>query len=169
VPGITFSQATLGAIKMQFQGTGKDARFPKGQPFDIPDGDTVTIEKIIAEGAAKPVDLVGQTGPPNPARRVVEVADADLRDDPLLHEQDRALADSLSEDDEREVDAAHDEGQVAKRHANKAEKAASEHPAEEGGVESGRTARAKAQGGSSASSRRSSAKDKDDAKAKDAK
>jgi hypothetical protein len=132
---------------MQFKGTGK-GRFVEGQPFDIPDGDTVTIEKIIKEGVGEPVDLVGQTGPPNPQRREVEVADADLRGDPLTHPQDRALADSMSEEKERDIDATHDESAKQATGA-KAKAAAKENPAEEGGVEA------------AASRAKSSAKSKD--------
>lgn len=116
----------------QFIGTGKDPRFPKGQPFDIPDGDPEQQKLVEKNGHGVRSKLVGQVGPEDPAKRVVEVADADLRGDPLNHPQDAALAESLSEDEEREIDAEHSPGGVGKRQANKATKAADEHPPEGG-------------------------------------
>lgn len=117
---------------MQYEGTGKDPRFPVGQVFDIPDGDVEQQKAIEANGFGKRTQLVGQTGADNPARRAVELADADIRSDPMTHPQDSAIAESLTEDEERKIDAAHSEDAVSKRAENKVAKGADKHPADDG-------------------------------------
>lgn len=116
----------------QMQPTGKDPRFVKGQPFDIPDGDAVTLEKMEEEGTAEPVDLIGQTGPPNHERRVAEIANANIRSDAMSHPQDRAIAGLLEDDREEEVAAHNTEAVVTRAEANAAKKAAAEHPPHHG-------------------------------------